>query len=871
MSPLRLLPSWFAPNSLALPAAALLCLVLVPRAAAQAGDKAGEDQADLPAGLIIPPAPVLSPTEQAATFVLADGLRLELVAAEPLVHDPVAICFDGDGRLWVAEMRAYMPNVDGTGEEEPVGSIATLTDTNGDGRLDQRTVFLDGLVLPRALAIAGDGLLVITPPDLIFCRDTNGDGRADERTLIDTNLGGIASPEHAINGLIYTLDGWYQCANSPVRYRLRNDTWERARTGGGGQWGLSLDDYGRTFFNTNSDPLRADNYPSHYAIRNPNHGRAAGVNVRILHDFTVFPSRITPGVNRGYRPGLLQDFRLVKYTGACAPHYYRGAGLGAGYADTVFVCEPCANLIGQVHIEERADGTLQADRAHPRREFLTSTDERFRPVNLADGPDGGLYIVDMYRGLIQHRLFVTTFLRKQVLARGLDSPTGLGRIWRVVADERQRPLPGPTSEASWHGLVELLAHPNGWWRDTARRTLAEEGGDSRDAWQLLRRMAVAGPTALARIHALWALSAMESIDRPFALAVLDDPHPEVRLAAVRVSEGLFGGLANPVVDKVVQLATESPGRLRHQVMLSLGESGAPAARAGLGALATLDVSHANLRSAVLSGLNGAELTFLTSLLADRAWSEQAPGRDKFLRLLARAVGREGSSTGITALLERIANPASLVPWQRAALVDGLLEARTPGPDGKGNYLFLGSKPLGLSTGLPNGLPTVSGERNGDHKLEQLNASLAWPGRAGLDIPPVRALIESERASFENGRRIYDEVCAACHQGSGLGAEALAPPLRHSSWVLGDEDTLVRILRWGLVGPVEVRGQTWDLQMPALDRSDEELAAVLTYIRREWGHGADPISAASVATVTQATDQRDAAFTAEELAALKDED
>ncbi|HJO27053.1 MAG: dehydrogenase [Planctomycetes bacterium] len=832
------------------------CAVLLPGAAGQAGDKAGEEQPALPANLTVPPAPALSPRAEAATFQVAAGLRVELVAAEPLVHDPVAIAFDGDGQLWVAEMRAYMPNVDGTGEQEPLGSVAVLVDTDGDGRMDQRTEFLEGLVLPRALAIAGDGLLVISPPDLLYCRDTDGDGRADERTVIDTNLGGIASPEHAINGLVYTLDGWYQCANSPVRYRQREGTWERARTGGGGQWGLSLDDYGRAFFNTNSDPLRADFYPSHYAVRNPNHGRASGTNVRILHDFSVFPSHITPGVNRGYRPGLLKDYRLVKYTGACAPHYYRGGRLGAEFKDTVFVCEPCANLVGQVRVNEQADGTLDAARAHPRREFLTSTDERFRPVNLADGPDGALYIVDMYRGLIQHRLFVTSFLRKQVIERGLESPIGLGRIWRVVPEGQRRPTPAALSEASWGELVELLSHENGWWRDTARRTLAEEGGGSRDAWLLLRRMAHGGPTALARIHAIWALAAMESIDRTCALAILDDPDPEVRLAAVRAAEGLCGGTTNPVVDKLVELAMEDAGRLRHQVLLSLGESGAPAARAALVELATGDVSSAALRSAILSGLQASELTFLMTLLADSAWQEPAPGRGKLLQYLARAIGREGRTTAISAVLERLATPPELVPWQGQALVDGLLEARTPGPAGKGSYLFVGEQPPALASLASTG--------ENYKRLPELNSALAWPGRSGLDFPQVRPLSEDERPFFEHGRRIYGEACAACHQASGLGAEALAPPLRHSAWVLGDEGHLIRILRWGLVGPVEVRGQTWDLQMPALDRSDEEIAAVLTYIRREWGHGADPVTPAAVKETVEAVGQRTAAFTTQEL-------
>jgi len=325
---------------------------------------------------------------------------------------------------------------------------------------------------------------------------------------------------------------------------------------------------------------------------------------------------------------------------------------------------------------------------------------------------------------------------------------------------------------------------------------------------------------------------------------------------VRAAEGLCGGTTNPVVDKLVELAMEDAGRLRHQVLLSLGESGAPAARAALVELATGDVSSAALRSAILSGLQASELTFLMTLLADSAWQEPAPGRGKLLQYLARAIGREGRTTAISAVLERLATPPELVPWQGQALVDGLLEARTPGPAGKGSYLFVGEQPPALASLASTG--------ENYKRLPELNSALAWPGRSGLDFPQVRPLSEDERPFFEHGRRIYGEACAACHQASGLGAEALAPPLRHSAWVLGDEGHLIRILRWGLVGPVEVRGQTWDLQMPALDRSDEEIAAVLTYIRREWGHGADPVTPAAVKETVEAVGQRTAAFTTQEL-------
>lgn len=173
----------------------------------------------MPAELRVPPAPVRTPEEEARTFRLAPGFRAELVAADPLIGDPIALQFGADGRLWVLEMRGYMPNVDGTGEREPVGVVATLTDSDGDGRYDRRVVFADKLVMPRAISLVGDGVLIAEPPHLWFCRDTNGDGVSDERTEVANDYGNITNPEHNANGLMWALDNWIYSANYTARFR----------------------------------------------------------------------------------------------------------------------------------------------------------------------------------------------------------------------------------------------------------------------------------------------------------------------------------------------------------------------------------------------------------------------------------------------------------------------------------------------------------------------------------------------------------------------------------------------------------------------------------------------------------------------------
>jgi glucose/arabinose dehydrogenase/mono/diheme cytochrome c family protein len=847
----------------------LLTFCAGAHAVPQNGDRPGEVQPPLPENLAIPPAPVLSPSEARAAFEIEPGLGITCVASEPLVVDPVDVAFDGDGRLWVCEMRGYMPDIDGAEEDVANGRIAVLRDEDGDGVMDARTDFLSGLVLPRAVMPYRDGALVIVPPELRFYRDTDGDGAADTHVVVDRGLGGIHSPEHAANALRWTHDNWIQLANHRWRYREVDGQWQRQRTNGGGQWGLSLDEVGRAYFNTNSDGLRGDQYSSHYAVRNPNYGTASGVNVRVAHDQAVWPIRITPGVNRGYRDVTLRDdYTLASFTGACGPLVYLGDALPKDFRGNAFVAEPCGNLVKRYELRAKGALGVEAVNVHAGREFLASTDERFRPVNLVDGPDGGLFVVDMYRGVIQHRLFVTSWLRAQVEDRGLEEPLGLGRIWRIASKRQEREVPAPMSAMSWTELVDTLGHPNGMRRITAQRLIVEEGQGDRDAIELCRLAVLESESALGRMHALWSLDGLDALDGVTLRIGLQDADARVQVAAVRCAERAMLQGDSRTIEAVGKLGWIEDVRLARQVLLSLGQAEADEAAAQLFVLAMQEFAGDATLPAYLSGIRGREWPMLEAVLSGYRVGSSVRPPDRVVRELARCVARDGRTDRVGALFEAIVRP-STAPGIRQLLLDGLLAGRPQGATGSPAPLRLAERPTAFDELEGESSRRVLREQLGSERLEQLLDSINWPGGPNAGSVEVRPLTAAERERFERGRALFADACASCHQSTGLGEPGLAPPLKHSPWLLASKRDPIRILLGGLTGPITVAGEEWNLEMPVYAASPEDVAAVLTYARREWGHGADPIAPGDVREVAAELAERGKPWKAAELDAAGD--
>ncbi|HTI06965.1 MAG TPA: c-type cytochrome [Puia sp.] len=459
-------------------------------------------------------APVLRPDSAITKMHVEDGFSIKLVASEPLIAAPVALSFDEKGRIWVVEMMDYMPDTAGKGEELPTGKVVILSDRNGDGIMDDSRVFLDSLVLPRAICLIEDGILVAEPPRLWYYQIKND--KPINKTLVDSAYAEGGNVEHQPNGLYRSLDNWIYNAKSARRYKKRGNRWLIETTHFRGQWGLSQDNYGRLYYNNNSENLLGDYFPPGLGTENPHQKEVAGFNEKIVPDNRVYPARPTRGVNRGYMQGVLDDSgRLVEFTAACGPLIYNGGLFDAAHEGNAFVAEPAANLIKRDILTTEGYHTT-GKQAYGKKEFLASEDERFRPVNLHIGPDGALYVADMYRGIIQHVTYLTPYLKKEIADRALSKPLNGGRIYKIVP---LHTTPGNISfsnnPADW---VSLLQHPNGWVRSKAQQLLVD--AKDKKVVPALRLLLNNPSQPIPLIHALWTLQGLNSLQLTDVLPLL---------------------------------------------------------------------------------------------------------------------------------------------------------------------------------------------------------------------------------------------------------------------------------------------------------------------------------------------------------------
>ncbi|MBU2899804.1 DUF7133 domain-containing protein [Maribacter dokdonensis] len=465
------------------------------------------------------------------SYVVEDGFNLKVLAAEPLLKAPVAIDFDAKGRIWVAQMPGYMNDLQGSGEEEPSGSIVILEDLDKDGVADHSKIFMDSLVMPRALAHVYGGLLYAEPPYLWFV-DIEND-KPVNKVMVDSIYAVEGNPEHQPNGLELNIDNWIYNAKSNFRYRRVDGVWKKEPTTFRGQWGITHDNFGRLYYNDNSRILLGDYVLPNTLINNQYYTPKASVDKLLTNDQRVYPA-FAGSVNRGYAKGVLNaDSLLVNATAACSPLVYRGGSFTQSYSENVFVCIPEGNLIKRLRLNFMGDAT-KAEQVWQNKEFITSLDEGFRPVSLKNGPDGSMYVVDMHRGMIGHHAYMSPYLRDKAKAKELDTIVNFGRILKVSHNNAtSNNLPDfDTLNAS--ELVSLLQSDNGWIRDRAQHFLIFK--ELKTVIDDVKDLALINKNPLGQLHALYVLEGWNALSFDFLVSVIEESNSEVASHALMISK-----------------------------------------------------------------------------------------------------------------------------------------------------------------------------------------------------------------------------------------------------------------------------------------------------------------------------------------------
>ena len=622
----------------------------------------------------------LSPAEAQTTFELPPGFRIELMAAEPLVQDPVAIEWGADGKLWVAEMADYPYGLDG--KMSPGGRVRFLEDTNGDGRPDRSTVFLDKINFPTGVLPWRSGVLVTAAPDIFYAEDTDGDGRSDRREVLFTGFK-EGNPQLRVNGLQWGLDGWVYCANGwsggEVRsvktggvtdlkrldFRIQPDTGELELISGITEFGRNRDDWGNWFGCDNTHVAWHFVLDERYLRRNP-HFAAPDPRKQFLPPAPrVFPRS---QLQKRYHTFEHAD----RYTSACAATPYRDELLFADDAQHMFVCEPVHNLVQHLLLTEEGTSFSATVPEHREgRDFLTSTDPWFRPVNLRTGPDGALWVVDMYRYMIEHPDWLPDEGQRE-LEPHYRAGENRGRIYRVYHEDRPPRSWQPLAKASTEQLCETIESSNGWRRDVAQQQL--QWLSAKGANALVAKAFNTTTSPKARLQSLYTLSALSSLDEDALVKSLRDRHPMIRRAAVRLAESRLNN--ETVLARLIALADDKDPGVRLQLACALGESKSAAAAEALARiLASIDDDR-YLSAAVFSSLreDNLEPSFNTAL-AKANDNPQNAGKIVDLVALAARLGRNDLIDRLFANSEP--TPTGYQTWQVLAADEWLRAVKRP--------------------------------------------------------------------------------------------------------------------------------------------------------------------------------------------------
>lgn len=768
-----------------------------------------------------PPFPAREALE---TFRLPPGFEIELVAAEPLVADPVAAAFDGRGRLFVLEMGDYPM------QAEPQGRVVVLEDSAGDGKFDRSRVFAEKLAFPTGLMPWKEGVLVAAAPDILYLPDTDGDLRADERRVILTGFNRY-NPQLRVNGLLYGIDNWiygaypkvgpsrrnpgqFGLTGEPLHFpghpevpavdvsalgtdfRFRPDRLQLEPVAGNSQYGNAFDAFGNRFVLWNNNHIRHPVIAHRYLARNPYLQVSSSMEFPSDHEnqSVVYPITRTPI--------YIHESQVGIFTSSCGNSVYTASRFPERFRGAYFVCDPLHNLV-HCDLLSPSGATFSARRAFEKREFLASTDAWFKPVFTTVGPDGALYVVDYYRKYVEHPDYVPEDLEGRF---DLRAGAGRGRIYRVVPEKGKTDRKPGLQDADSGRLLEALSHANMWWRITAQRLLVER--QDQRVVPTLRKLAVSAGRPVSRIHALWTLDGLGRLDPELIARALGDPDAMVREHAIRLSEQFD---SPRLVKRLLAMAGDPDRRVQFQLACTLGLL--PEAQS-FGPLSRLLARHPEdpwLQTAILTSASENAGRWLRTVTGNGDFlASESRGKEEFLVRTAAILGARQAESGISEVLNLAAadaNPGG--EWWRRALLSGLGQGLSQGAEARVRLSRSGERLLFRLIRSP--APTVAA------------AALDLADRVMLaDTPRLRRLVET---ALERLQGRADEAARV------IAVRILG---------LDPSDAATRALE-GMMTPLEApRVQV----AAARSLLRTESAEVVPFLLRNWGRLTEPVRRAA---------------------------
>jgi mono/diheme cytochrome c family protein len=541
-----------------------------------------------------------TPADELKTFILQPGYRMELVLSDPDITDPTSIMFDGNGRMFVLENPGYMANKEAEGELDPVGRISLWTDTNNDGVYDKRTIFVDHLVFPRFVTPYGPNTILTkesNAQEVWKYTDTNGDGVADKKELFGTGYGRIDNVEQEESSMTWTMDNWLYTTFNTFRSRWTPGGLVKETSGStmGSEWGLTQDDDGKQWYLEGSNGIPAYwQFPIVYGnINIPEPGAGLDPDARVPWGAPVLVADMQGGMGIVRMP----DGSSKQTTSGAGGVIFRGDRLPKELEGKYCYGEPVGRMVRCMYSENR-EGLTYLHTMTPHNEFIKSTDPYFRPVDQKTAPDGTLYIVDMYHGIVQERQWSGpgTYIRARIEQYDLDKVIHFGRVWRLVYDgvkrgadaiDRDKTVPHMNNETAAQ-LVTHLSHPNGWWRDTAQQLLVLK--QDKSVVPQLQTIVKTSKNLLGRFHAMWTLEGLGALDAPTARQMMEDPEPRMRIQAIRASETLYKAGDRSFAEDYKRLAKDPNVDVVIQAMLTMNRWKVPESDATI--KATMDSNQA---------------------------------------------------------------------------------------------------------------------------------------------------------------------------------------------------------------------------------------------------------------------------------------